>query len=711
MLEVVYGKSKNRLAVTQIADKLQAMGVDGTLYIGYPILASADETIFIDALFVSREHGLVVFDMSQEAPLPGDEFWSGIRDKQDSLFFALSNNLGRHGSLRAGRKLAITPNVISILPDIATSPPDLDGLLVATVDSLPTVLSELAPFNQEYERPLNAALQRVTTLKPQKKRSAVQKDDSRGGILKQIEASIANLDRWQKRAAIETPDSPQRIRGLAGSGKTVVLAFKAAYLHTQNPDWKIALTFHTQSLYQQLTELVRRFTYEHANDEPDFKILQIMHAWGSTSKPGVYAKIAEHTDCTVRDFLYAKSKYGTKEAFHGVCVELLNATKDDDVEAIWDAVLIDEAQDLTWPFFQLIYRFTKHPKRIIWVYDELQNLGDHVMPDLGELFGRDADGTELVTLENRPGEPTQDIVLPVCYRNTHWALTLAHALGFGIYRNEGLVQLFDEPSLWDNIGYRVVNGEFVPSQEVVLERKPDSYPEYFLELLDEEDAVICEGFESKEEQARHVATEISRNLKEDELEADDILIILPDPLTAKSEGMLVSTALAQKGITSHIAGVTTSRDEMFSAGSVAISNIYRAKGNEAPMVYVLNCQDCFGGNELIKLRNTLFTAITRSRAWVRLYGWGNQMESLQEEVDQVRKSSYCLRFPVPTSDELARLRMIHRDRSSKEKARIRATKKQLREIVASIESGQMMLEDIPPELREALLKLLNTQQS
>lgn len=46
-----------------------------------------------------------------------------------------------------------------------------------------------------------------------------------------------------KKAAFEIPEGPQRIRGLAGSGKTIVLALKAAYLHTQYPDMKIAVTF------------------------------------------------------------------------------------------------------------------------------------------------------------------------------------------------------------------------------------------------------------------------------------------------------------------------------------------------------------------------------------------------------------------------------------------------------------------------------------
>ena len=55
----------------------------------------------------------------------------------------------------------------------------------------------------------------------------------------------------QSRAVIETARDVQRIRGLAGSGKTVVLALKAAYLHAQHPEWRIGVTFNTRSLSAQ----------------------------------------------------------------------------------------------------------------------------------------------------------------------------------------------------------------------------------------------------------------------------------------------------------------------------------------------------------------------------------------------------------------------------------------------------------------------------
>jgi len=699
MFEKVYGRARNPVVVAQLVEQLDKLQLTGTLYVAYPILASADETIFVDALLVCQEHGLIVFLLADQGPQQADaSFWQSVQEEQDRVYFSMQTNLGRHQGLRRGRDLGVPINVVTVFPaDIA--PPAGSSVMVCGPGSLGAVLAHCKAFPSALAKALNAAIQRVTTIKPVKKRTGVIKSGSRGAILKEIEREIANLDQWQKRAAIECPDGPQRIRGLAGSGKTVVLALKAAYMHAQNPDWTIALTFHTRSLYQQLTDLVRRFCFEHLNDEPNWDKLKVIHAWGSPSRPGVYAEMAGCLGAPIRDFLYAKSTHGYERAFHGVCQELLTTAKSQEVRPIYDAVLIDEAQDLPLPFFQLVHRFVSVPKRIVWAYDELQNLTDATMPTLTDMFGAN------VSLRNDSGQPRQNTVLPVCYRNTRWALTLAHALGFGIYREEGLVQLFDDPSLWDDIGYRVVTGSPEPGGQVSFERKPDSYPPYFDRLLQETDAVVCNSFGSEEEQAEACAKSIETNLRQDELEPDDIVVILPDALTARKRASLVMDALARRSIKSHVAGVTTSQDQMFSSDSVALSSVFRAKGNEAPMVYVLNCQHFAGGYELIKRRNALFTSITRSRCWVRLFGWGPRMAVFSREVSQIRDHGYRLEFRVPTPPELAQLRMIHRDRTAAEKARLENVERGLEEFLKLVESGELSLEALPQDLRKGLKEL------
>ena len=88
----------------------------------------------------------------------------------------------------------------------------------SSFQGIPAFLGGLEPITPEVERAVEAALQRVSTIKPAKKRAGVQAG-TRSAMLKDIERNIANLDQWQKAAAIESPEGLQCIRGLAGSGK------------------------------------------------------------------------------------------------------------------------------------------------------------------------------------------------------------------------------------------------------------------------------------------------------------------------------------------------------------------------------------------------------------------------------------------------------------------------------------------------------------
>jgi superfamily I DNA and RNA helicase len=64
--------------------------------------------------------------------------------------------------------------------------------------------------------------------------------------------------------------------------------------------------------------------------------------------------------------------------------------------------LIDEAQDFPTSFYRIIYNVVPPPHRIMWAYDDLQNLGDYEMRSERELFGSDDNGDPLVTLRNDP---------------------------------------------------------------------------------------------------------------------------------------------------------------------------------------------------------------------------------------------------------------------------------------------------------------------
>lgn len=710
-LEIVYGDARNPEVCRQLAKHLDDSGVSGTIYLGYPVLASSDERVEIDALLVSQEHGLVAFLVALAVPVIDDD-WAPLVESQDRLYAVLESSLGRHDGLRKGRKLNLEIQTATVFPAPVEPPQAAAEGTYCSLDDVGRQVREFPALDAATYRSLRAALERVSTIKPPKKRQTVRLADSRGATLKQIEKEIANLDQWQKRAAIEMPNGPQRIRGLAGSGKTVVLALKAAYLHDKHPDWRIAVTFQSRALHQQIDDLVTRFTFEHSNDAPDKERLQIMHAWGSNIRLGVYAAIAKSMGVFPADWTAAKDRYGMDDAFRGVCEELLKIASEGDHEPIFDAVLIDEAQDLPIEFFKLVYRFTKNPKRIVWAFDELQNLSDAAMPPTSELFGTDENGTPLVTLDEAAGEARRDIILPICYRNSPWSLATAHAVGFGIYSSQGLVQYFDDSQLWLDIGYRVVGGDLEPGQRVELERAVTSFPAYFPTLLAADDAVTMNSFIDEAAQDYWLADQIRINLDHDELEPDDILIVIPNTYTAKRRSVRLTQRLAEQNIESHVAGVNTSADRLFVADSVAIAHIHRAKGNEAPMVYVLDAQFATQGHRnVVSRRNTLFTAITRSRAWVRVAAWGSDAEAVAQEVRTVKDRAFRLQFEIPTADELSHMRRIHKDRSAAEMAAARRAARKAQELAEDFARGAIDVGDLSLAVRRQLLEQLSEEDA
>lgn len=701
-MNIIRGTNTNPQLSFELIEILNSLNIAGTLYLGFPIISIDDDTNNCDAMLISDEKGIIIFDFNNKNN-NGEE----LENIYDKLYLALKSKLTQHIELTVKegreRKLDI-PIEIMMFGYNSINQEEYPNIIVATKENLKDNYEQLGTLKPQYIRPLKAAIDSVKTIKPRKKRNEVTKEGSKGSILKNIEKEIANLDKWQQKAAIETPDAPQRIRGLAGSGKTVVLARKIAYLHGQNPDWNIVITYNTRSLYQQLKELIRRFYYDQCLDEPNWEKIQILPAWGGQSE-GLYSIVANYYNFVPMNFSDAKVKYGYMSAFKGVCDDFLQKIKENNLikEPLFDVVLVDEAQDLPQSFFEIIYIITKAPKRIIWAYDELQNLGGYAMTSPEELFGKNPE-TNLpnVSLSNNPNEPKQDIILPVCYRNTKWALTVAHALGFGAYREKGLVQLFKDAELWNDIGYQLLEGNFdIENSLIKLKRKDECTPSFFNNYISSEDAIKCKTFETKALQYDWLIKDIKSNLETEEIEEDDILIILPEALTGREEASILITKLMQNGLKAHIVGITSNKETVFIEKSIAISGIHRAKGNEAPLIYILNSQYCYDGLELSRKRNILFTAITRSRAWVNILGYNDNetldnMTKLQEEFKKIVEHDYQIQFTLPSDEELENLRQIHRDRSKDsinrlEKAKI--YKKYLSELPED-EKKLMNLEDL-----------------
>ncbi|HWI05113.1 MAG TPA: ATP-binding domain-containing protein, partial [Acidimicrobiales bacterium] len=385
---------------------------------------------------------------------------------------------------------------------------------------------------------------------------------------------------------------------------------------------------------------------------------------------------------------------------------------------IYDAVLVDEAQDLPAQFLRLCYESLDEPRRLVYAYDELQNLSGTGVAPADDIFGRDSSGRPRVTFDDSTATTVgarRDIILEKCYRNSRPVLVTAHSLGFGVYRDRpspdkpGIVQMFDQPQLWTDIGYEVKSGSLTPGSRVTLTRSAETSPEFLETHSPVDDLVQFEVFDEDTDQALWIADQIKENLETDELSYEDIIVINTNPVTTRKKLGPVRQALHDLGIMTHLAGVDTAADVFFRAGqnSITCTGVYRAKGNEAGMVYIVNAQECHSSYaNLATVRNRLFTAITRSKAWVRVVGVGDPMSALQEEYNALRAADFELRFRYPTAAELKQIQIVHRDMSASALKRLQGQKESLSELVSELEAGNIYPEDLDDELLERLKALL-----
>jgi Superfamily I DNA and RNA helicases len=704
MVNVIRGAVDKPVSSKRLAEYFENKSdIDGTLYLGYPIIGTSEGGYQIDALLVSKQCGVVIFNI-----IEGNNINDiNIEEVQDESFTKVQSKLLQYKSLSHKRNLMVEIGVTTFAPALSGRPNNVDEdyRIILSELELNTYLNSQIWQNQEYFEKLNSVIQAITTIRKKKNRSYITKENSKGAKLQKLEDSIANLDRNQSAAVIETVEGVQRIRGLAGSGKTIVLALKVAYLHAKYPNWNIAVTFNTRSLKNQFKQLINTFTIEHKNEEPDWNKVKVIHAWGSPSIEGIYYEICKQHNIEYRDFSSARmitNKSG--QEFDFMCREALIKIKN--FAQYYDAILIDEAQDFSKYFLQLCYKILKNPKRLVYAYDELQSLNNKTMEAPEDIFGKDREGKPFVQLQNIHGEPKQDIILEICYRNSRPILTAAHALGFGIYRNEGLIQMFEYAGLWRDIGYQVKEGRLEDGQFVKLSRTSNTSPKFLESHSPIEDLIICKTFSNNEEQIRWLVEQLEKNITEDELKYDDIMVIHSEPRTTKMAVGKIRALLFEKRINSNLAGVTTGPDEFFSEEAITFTSINRAKGNEAAMIYFIDAHECYSGSELARKRNILFTAMTRSKGWLRVSGYGSSMVGLEDEFKRVKNKNFALEFIYPSEEERRKMNLINRDMSTKEREKIAKNRNSLQEFIEDLQRGEIQKEDLPPELLDTLKDFL-----
>lgn len=469
------------------------------------------------------------------------------------------------------------------------------------------------------------------------------KGKTKGKLLNHLEMHIARFDLEQKRAALQILDDAQRIRGLAGSGKTIILAMKVAQIHLTQPDAHILYTYWTKSLHGFVKQLITRFYRQFADKDPDWEKIHIMHGWGGQHLEGVYYNACKDNNVKPINFTEASSQYGRHQAFEYICSQLY----ENDITKKYDYSIIDEAQDFPMWFYRLLLKLTKNYK-IIWGYDECQNILEMNLQDPVTTFGT-SDGKKPIIDLKKFG---QDIVLHKCYRSYKPVLVGAFALGLGIY-NDKIIQMPENSDMWEDLGFEIEQGGYTQGDRMVISRPDNNSLIVSDEEIDPKESLQCKSFPDRIEECNYIISEIVKNITEEELLPQDILVICLNDRYTKEYFRMIENGLNAKNIkTFNVHSSSTYNISFKIPDYVTLSTIYSAKGNESGIVYIVGIDKVFEYKNNITERNKLFTAITRSKMWVKITGIGDNVDLLSKEIKQIFDNNLKLMFVMPDLKEL-----------------------------------------------------------
>ena len=225
-----------------------------------------------------------------------------------------------------------------------------------------------------------------------------------------------------------------------------------------------------------------------------------------------------------------------------------------------------------------------------------------------------------------------------------------------------IVNMMEDYSIWKAVGYKEKEGILGYGKHVVLQR--DEAIEY-----KPEECVDITTVNDRKEQYEKVVKEIVRLVEKEDVVLEDILIIdlasmsLKDDFSELKKEFICQTEGSAINYRIHLVdkdnAINFKRNE-----SITFTTIFRAKGNEANIVFVLNAHKI--SSMITCSRNRLFTALTRAKFKAYVYGVdGDVMKSLRDEYEEVKTKKYELDFIYPTSEVLKEIQNIAKVESEK----------------------------------------------
>lgn len=199
-----------------------------------------------------------------------------------------------------------------------------------------------------------------------------------------------------------------------------------------------------------------------------------------------------------------------------------------------------------------------------------------------------------------------------------------------------------------------------------------------------------------------IARSIAHNITQEKVAPEQIVVICLDQTKMKSFLPEIQRRLFQHNIDSTIPGLNDSTASFAEKGYVTLSTVYRAKGNEAHIVYILNFDALYDYVEAIEHRNRAFTSISRSKAWVRITGISDKIQRAKDEIDRILADQPRFKFPFPDMEKIRRLDA----ETGKRRRELKTGRDAVSKLMGLNEQAFTSLAEVDPELIDELLRRL-----
>ena len=173
---------------------------------------------------------------------------------------------------------------------------------------------------------------------------------------------IKTMDLHQENLAKQIGDKNRLIRGVAGSGKTLILSSRAKLLSKEHPDWKILILCYNISLANGIQQMVT-----HMLNEPE-DLFDFDFTSNTVESP------KDHQNVMVRNF-HAWLKNDLKIREQQIPDIITKLENNEAILPKYDAILIDEGQDFESDWLRLVsLLINEETQSLLLVEDRAQTI-------------------------------------------------------------------------------------------------------------------------------------------------------------------------------------------------------------------------------------------------------------------------------------------------------------------------------------------------